>query len=188
MGTTAICSATIPNWSLNNMWLFWVSLAGSLVFLGLTFWKRRSYPVNLVFLSVFTLFEGYSVSLVVSMTDTRTVVEAVIFTIAALVALTLIATWTKYDFSSWQSVLSSTLWMAVVFGVMTMFFPKSSFVELVYGIVAAILFCVYILYDTQMVMRKYHVEEEVAAAVSLYIDIINPLLAILRILNAYSSD
>lgn len=75
-----------------------------------------------------------------------------------------------------------------MFSFMYMFFPHSSTGELIYGGVAALLFSAYILVDTQMVMRKHHVEEEIAAAISLYLDIINLFLAILRILNANSNN
>ena len=39
-----------------------------------------------------------------------------------------------------------------------------------------------------MIMRHYHVEEEIAASISLYLDIINLFLAILRILNSHQNN
>jgi FtsH-binding integral membrane protein len=51
----------------------WVSLIGSFVFLGLTFWKRKSYPTNLLFLAGFTAMEAYSISVIVSFTDSKIV-------------------------------------------------------------------------------------------------------------------
>jgi FtsH-binding integral membrane protein len=38
------------------------------------------------------------------------------------------------------------------------------------------------------VIRHYHVEEEIAAAISLYLDILNLFLAILRILNSQNNN
>jgi FtsH-binding integral membrane protein len=32
----------------------------------LTFWKRKSYPMNLAFLGVFTALEAYSISVITS--------------------------------------------------------------------------------------------------------------------------
>jgi FtsH-binding integral membrane protein len=75
------------------------------------------------------------------------------------------------------------LWALILFGFMAAFFPHNSIVELAYSGIAALIFCGYILVDTQLVMRHYHVEEEIAAAISLYLDILNLFLAILRILN-----
>lgn len=71
---------------------------------------------------------------------------------------------------------------------MSAFFPHSSGIELGYGIVSALIFSGYILVDTQLVMRHYQVEEEIAAAISLYLDVINLFLSILRILNSQQNN
>ena len=168
--------------------MMWVSLIGALVFMGLTFWKRKSYPTNLLFLSGFTLMEAYTISVVVSFYESTIVLEALIFTLGIFVALTLFACQTKYDFTSWMPYLFGAVWVLILFGFMSVFFPYSSTVELVYGVVAALIFSGYILVDTQLVMRHYHVEEEIAAAISLYLDVINLFLAILRILNSQQNN
>lgn len=168
--------------------MMWVSLFGSMIFLGLTFWKRKSYPTNLAFLAGFTALEAYSISVIVSFTDSKIVLQAVIFTFGIFVALSLFACQSKYDFTSWIPYLFGALWVLILFGFMAMFFPSSSKVELGYGIIAALIFSGYILVDTQMIMRHYHVEEEIAAAISLYLDIINLFLAILRILNSQNNN
>ena len=154
----------------------------------LTFWKRKSYPTNLLFLTGFTVLEAYSISVIVSFYNAKIVVEALIFTLGIFVALSLFACQTKYDFTSWMPYLFGALWVLVLFGFMSMFFPYSSKVELGYGVVAALIFSGYILVDTQLVMRHYHVEEEIAAAISLYLDVINLFLAILRILNSQNNN
>jgi FtsH-binding integral membrane protein len=104
------------------------------------------------------------------------------------VGLTLFACQTKYDFTSWMPYLFGALWGLILVGFMAAFFPQSKGVELVYSGLAALIFSGYILVDTQLVMRHYHVEEEIAAAISLYLDIINLFLAILRILNSQQSN
>lgn len=60
--------------------------------------------------------------------------------------------------------------------------------ELIYGLAGAVIFSGYILVDTQMVLRQYAVEEEIAAAISLYLDVLNLFLAILRILNSQNNN
>ena len=166
----------------------WISLFGAIGFMLLTFWKRKSYPTNLLFLTGFTVLEAYSISVIVSFYNAKIVVEALIFTLGIFVALSLFACQTKYDFTSWMPYLFGALWVLVLFGFMSMFFPYSSKVELGYGVVAALIFSGYILVDTQLVMRHYHVEEEIAAAISLYLDVINLFLAILRILNSQNNN
>ena len=154
----------------------------------MTFWKRKSYPTNLVFLTGFTALEAYSISVIVSFYQSRIVLEALILTLGIFVALTLFACQTKYDFTSWMPYLFGGLWGLILFGFMAAFFPYNSTVELLYSGLAAVIFSGYILVDTQLIMRHYHVEEEIAAAISLYLDIINLFLAILRILNSQQNN
>jgi FtsH-binding integral membrane protein len=169
-------------WIQTNQWMMWVSLFGAIGFMLLTFWKRKSYPTNLLFLAGFTAME------VTSFFESKIVLEALIFTLGIFIALTLFACQTKYDFTSWIPYLGGALWIVIIFGFMAAFFPHTSTIELGYGIVCALIFSGYILVDTQLIMKHYHVEEEIAASISLYLDIINLFLAILRILNSQQNN
>lgn len=179
---------------------------GAIGFLLLTFWKRKSYPTNLLFLAGFTGLEAYSISVIVSFYESRIVLQAVLLTAGLFIGLTLFACQTKYDFTNWMPYLFGTLWAVILFGFMAAFFPHNSTVELAYSGIVALLFSAYILVDTQLVMRHYHVEEEIAvsslvtfilrysiltnqqASISLYLDILNLFLAILRILNSQQNN
>ena len=154
----------------------------------MTYWKRKSYPTNLFFLAGFTGLEAYAISVVVSFYQSSIVLQAVLLTAGIFVALTLFACQTKYDFTSWMPYLLGSLWAVILVGFFAMFFTYNSYVELAYSAAVALIFSGYILVDTQLVMRHYHVEEEIAAAMSLYLDIINLFLAILRILNSQQSN
>lgn len=181
-------STGFRTWIQSNAWMMWISVIGSFAFLFLTMWKSKSYPTNLLFLSGFTILEAYSVALVVSFYEVRIVIQALLLTLGIFLALTLFACQTKYDFTGLGPYLFGFLAGAVVFGFVSMFFPYNSTVELVYSGGVAILFSGYILFDTQMIMTKYHADEEVAAAMSLYLDVINLFMAILRILNSQNDD
>jgi len=176
------------HWIQSNVWMMYVSLFGAIGFMLLTFWKRKSYPTNLLFLSGFTALEAYSIGVIVTFYDTKIVLLALVLTAGIFVALTLFACQTKYDFTAWQPYLFGALWILILFGFVGAFFPYNSKAELVYGSIAAMIFSGYILIDTQLIMRHYHVEEEIAAAISLYLDIINLFLAILRILNSQQNN
>jgi len=181
-------STSYKSWIQSNTWMMWLSLFGAIAFMLLTFWKRKSYPTNLIFLTGFTGLEAYSISVIVSFYNSKIVLEALIITLGIFFALTLFACQTKYDFTSWAPYLFGGLWALIIFGFMGAFFPYNSTAELIYGGLAALIFSGYILVDTQLVMRHYHVEEEIAAAISLYLDIINLFLAILRILNSQQNN
>ncbi|POS81220.1 hypothetical protein DHEL01_v200374 [Diaporthe helianthi] len=188
VSTISFVSPAYKEWIQGHPALVFISMFGAIGMMLLTFWKRHSYPTNMLFLSGFTLLEAYSISVVVSFYKTSIVLNAVLLTAGIFVFLTAFACQTKYDFTSWMPYLFGGLWGLILFGFMAAFFPYSSTGELIYGGLAALIFSGYILVDTQMVMRHHHVEEEIAAAISLYLDIINLFLAILRILNSQQNN
>lgn len=149
----------------------------------LTYWKRKSYPTNLIFLSIFTLLEAYCVAVITSLYESRIVLQAVVITAAVFIVLTIFACQTTYDFTSWASFLSAAVTILLMFSLVFLVFPPGRTLDLVYSCAGALIFSVYILVDTQMLMRHAHVEEEIMMAISLYLDIINLFLFILRILN-----
>ncbi|KAJ4386526.1 hypothetical protein N0V93_009423 [Gnomoniopsis smithogilvyi] len=175
-------------WIQDHPAMVFISMFGAIGMMLLTYWKRHSYPTNLLFLSGFTILEAYTISVVVSFYKTSIVLNAVLLTAGIFVFLTAFACQTKYDFTSWMPYLFGGLWGLILFGFMAAFFPYSSTGELIYGGLAALIFSGYILVDTQLVIRHHHVEEEIAAAISLYLDIINLFLAILRILNSQQNN
>ena len=188
MSTLSFWSHGYRSWIQSHAWMMWVSLFGAIGFMLLTYWKRKSYPTNLLFLTGFTGLEAYCISVITSFYESRIVIQALIITLAIFAFLTAFACQSKYDFTSWMPYLFGGLWILIIFGFMAAFFPHGKTIELIYGVVAALIFSGYILVDTQLVMRHYHVEEEIAASISLYLDVLNLFLAILRILNSQSNN
>ncbi|QIX00090.1 hypothetical protein AMS68_005607 [Peltaster fructicola] len=191
--TTAISSISFfsnsyKTWIQSNQWMMWVSLFGAIGTLLATYWQRKRYPMNLVLLGAFTALEAYSISVITSFYNARIVLMALALTLGIFVFLSLFACQTKYDFTSWIPYMGVALWGLILFGFMYIFLPKSHTSELIYGLVIAVVFSGYILIDTQLIIRHYHVEEEIAAAISLYLDILNLFLAILRILNSQQNN
>jgi FtsH-binding integral membrane protein len=144
LSSISFFSATFKTWIQSNSWMMFLSLFGSFGLLFATYWKRKSYPTNLIFLAGFTGLEAYTVAVVTSFYDSRIVLQAVIITGALFVALTLFACQTKYDFSSWYTYLYGVLWLLIISGFVMIFFPNNGVAELVYSSVAALLFSAYI--------------------------------------------
>lgn len=181
-------NSSIQQWCFNNMWLFIVSMVGLFGFAFGAFWKARSYPVNLVLLSAFTLCEAYGIGLTCSLVETDIVIQAVMLTFIIFIGLTLFAFQTKYDFTSWQGAMSMGLWFLIGWGFLFMFFPQSKTANMIYSGLGALIFAVYIVIDTQSIMKRFHLDDEVAATMVLYLDILNLFLFILRILNNSNDD
>jgi len=62
---------------------------GSLISLGLLYWKRHNFPTNFIFLSVFTLMEAFTVGVVVAFYETTIVLQALLITVGVFLGLTL---------------------------------------------------------------------------------------------------
>ncbi|KAJ5573712.1 Bax inhibitor 1-like protein [Penicillium hispanicum] len=188
LSSISFFNASYRTWIQSSPWLLIISVFGAIGFMLATFWKRKSYPQNLIFLSAFTLMEAYSISVATSFYEARYVVQALILTLGIFAALTIFACQTKYDFTNWAPYLFGALWFMLLFGFVAMFVPFNSAMETAYCVIGALIFCGYIIFDTQMVMRHHHVEEEIAAAISLYLDVLNLFMFILRILNNQNNN
>lgn len=75
------------------------------------------------------------------------------------------------------------LLILVLGGFMRLFFPYSDALEWCLSMGGALLFSLFIVFDTSMIMHKVSPEEYVMACINLYLDIINLFLHILRILS-----
>ena len=63
-------------------------------------------------------------------------------------------------------------------------FVQSPMMELCLGLGGALIFCLYLVFDTQRIMRKTSPEEYIDAAIQIYLDITRLFIEILRILEA----
>merc|ERR1712004_794247 len=145
---------------------------------------RRKTPHNMIFLGLFTLCEGWLIGAICSTYQVEEVLIAVGMTAGVVFSLTLFAMQTKIDFTAWGGAL-----LCILVGFVALFFPQTRAVRLVFAIIGAIIFSLYIVFDTQMMMggnHKYSLdpEEYVFAALNLYLDIINLFLYILQIIGA----
>jgi len=173
----------VQSWVQANSWMMWLCIGGSFASLLGVMWKRHSHPANLVLLGTFTAFEAVTVGTVVSFYDQVIVLKALILTIFVFVGLTLFTFQTKYDFSSWGSGLLTVLMVFFGMGIVGIFFPWGRTADLIYSGLGVLLFSGYILYDTSMLLNRLSPDEWVLAVVSLYLDVINLFLYILRLLN-----
>ncbi|CAK9290543.1 unnamed protein product [Gordionus sp. m RMFG-2023] len=102
---------------------------------------------------------------------------------AAFVGLHIYAMQTKRDFSKWGQMLITGMWVLCLAGIIQYFYPMSGF-EFGLSILGTALFCLYIVYDVQILMTKLSPEEYVIASLTLYLDTINLFLQILKLLKS----
>ncbi|ABN67862.1 predicted protein [Scheffersomyces stipitis CBS 6054] len=177
-------SPSIKEWCFSNMWLFAITMIGSIGFLVATHFKARSYPTNLFLLGGFTLCEAYLIGLCCAFVESDILIQALLLTFFIFIGLTLFAFQTKYDFTSWQGIVGMGLWALIGWGLVMIFFPgHSKTIELIYSGLGALIFSVYIIIDTQQIMKTAHLDDEIVSTIQLYLDVVNLFLFILRILN-----
>ena len=59
-----------------SMWSFYVPLFGTIINLGVLYWKRHSHPWNFVLLSTFTLMEAFTLGVMVAFFEKVIVLQA----------------------------------------------------------------------------------------------------------------
>ncbi|SCZ90317.1 BZ3500_MvSof-1268-A1-R1_Chr9g10789 [Microbotryum saponariae] len=170
-------------WTREHSGLMMIPILGSFAMMLGAFWKRHSHPLNLVFLGAFTLCEGVSVGAVVSFYDQRIVLLALGITLGLFVGLTLFTLQSRYEFDSMGPYLFSALLVFFITSLVGMFIPFSNTMDLIMAAVGVLLFSMYIIYDTHMLMKRLHVDDWVMASISLYLDFINLFLQVLRLLS-----
>lgn len=182
---------SVKTFSQENSWILWVAMAFSIVLIIMLVCVesiRRKSPHNMIFLGLFTVVEGWLVGAITSQYEVTEVLIAVGMTAGVVLALTVFAMQTKIDFTAWGGALLAVLVVFILAGFVAAFFPQTRTVRLVYAIIGAIIFSLYIVFDTQMMIggnHKYSLdpEEYVFASLNLYLDIINLFLYILQIIG-----
>jgi FtsH-binding integral membrane protein len=106
-------------------------------------------------------------------------------------ALTLFAVLTPIDFTGLCGVLFVGSIILLVLGILSILFPSRT-ISFIYAGFGALLFTVYIVYDTQQIVggRREEIspEEYIFAALTLYVDIAMLFLMILKLLGLMGGD
>eukprot|EP01054_Gregarina_sp_Poly1_P000944 Gregarina_sp_Poly_1__943@NODE_1228_length_4718_cov_193_100624_g836_i0_p3_GENE_NODE_1228_length_4718_cov_193_100624_g836_i0NODE_1228_length_4718_cov_193_100624_g836_i0_p3_ORF_typecomplete_len270_score25_21Bax1I/PF01027_20/1_4e52BaxI_1/PF12811_7/0_37_NODE_1228_length_4718_cov_193_100624_g836_i075812 len=183
----------------SGSWLVSVAMLGGLAIMcglacvpGLT----ERHPMNMYLLGAFTLAEsiglGAACAMVAATKGVSVVLQAYVCTALIVVGLTMFAMQTRHDFTNKNGILFSCLLALFAFGFLRLLFPHSAFFETLYATLGALLFSCYIVVDTQLLVggRKLEVSEDqyIMVALTLYVDIINLFLTLLKLLAQNEDD
>jgi len=147
---------------------------------------RVSFPINFILLGVFTVAESICMGMVSMMYHTDAVILAAGVTALIVFFLTIFAFQTRIDFTMCRGIMGCVLFVFIICGLIMLFVPYDRTTDILYGAAGALIFSVYLVIDTQMMMGGNHKfaispEEYIFAALALYLDILNIFLYILRI-------
>mmetsp|Transcript_44804 Transcript_44804/g.100620 ORF Transcript_44804/g.100620 Transcript_44804/m.100620 type:complete len:301 (+) Transcript_44804:76-978(+) len=138
----------------------------------------RNFPANYSFLLAFTVLTGICIGFVSVMHSLPCVAISAGSTAAIFLGLTAYASVTGTDFTGLGPYLFATFLGLMVVG-LVLIFVDWGMGQRIYGGIGAVIFCFYIIYDTQRVMggahRQYQfsADDYVFAALNLYLDVLN---------------
>ncbi|XP_066968269.1 protein lifeguard 4-like [Macrobrachium rosenbergii] len=165
-----------------NQWLLLVSIFLSFGLLIALHVKRHHVPINFFLLGGFTIVEAITVGVAISMYDAEVVLKAFALTLVITAGLTAYTFQTKRDFTKMGAGLLIGLMVVIGLGMMNIFLGSNG-LELAVAGGSALIFCLFIVFDTQMMMKKLSPEEYILATINLYLDILNLFLELLRLLG-----
>lgn len=188
------CDAT---WIKHNMGIYYAALSLTLVLIfGMSCCCQqcaRQYPTNYLMLFGFTAAESVTIGFVITLYTVNSVLLAVATTAFVFFGLTLYACFTKTDFTGCGPYMVGLglclLGFSLMIGIWSMFAPVPPALHLLYSCVGALLFSMYIVYDTQLIVGGEHkaheftVDDYCFAALHLYLDVIGLFLNLLSMLG-----
>ncbi|GAV84995.1 Bax1-I domain-containing protein [Cephalotus follicularis] len=151
------------------------------------YYYHQKHPVNYILLGIFTISLAFAVGLTCAFTSGKVILESVILTTGVVLSLTLFTFWASrrgYDFNFLGPFLFGAVFVLILFALIQVLFPLGKISVTIYGCLASIIFCGYIVYDTDNLIKRYTYDDYIWAAVALYLDIINLFLSLLTIFRA----
>jgi len=184
-------------WMRNNKWLLWVAVGMTLVTICAMTLSRnlaRNYPTNYIMLFTFTTFEGVLVGFVSAQYTWQSVMLAAGITVVIFLGMTAFAWNTKTDFTGMGPYFFAALMVLAAFGLVTGIMGLCgvhiAWLMMLYDALGVLIFTMYIVYDTQLILgewgghsNQFSIDDYVFGALTLYLDIINLFLHLLRLVG-----
>lgn len=142
--------------------------------------KQRHFPINLFLLLLFNIVNAISIGIVIRRYDADFVVKSLVSTLIITASLTVYTFQTKYELTRKNAGLLISILVFVKLRLINVFLGCSG-LELALSGISTIIFCFYFVFDTQMMMHKLNPEDYIVATISLYIDILEIFLNLLRL-------
>jgi len=168
-------------------WSAWALQLGMFFVLCCGMGIARKFPANVIFLSVFTLVETYYLTVITLYYKADAVFMAVGGTFGISIAVTIMVSCTKYDFTKLLPAMFMVLlsWCLMSFWFIIFW---SEALQVVYGIIGVTIFTIFLAIDTKLLLGggKYEWDEDdyIFACLNLYLDIINIFMYLLSIFGA----
>lgn len=177
----------ISTWE-RSSWHTATSLAATFVFFVASFACSQSHPYNLLCLLLFTLASSWGIARVCALLYDAglgpSIAQAAGFTAMATTGLALFAIYSKRNFSFLRAGLFVSLLVLCVSSTAALIgqYAGWSYPHVFHHALGVLLFSCYLLFDVHELSTTLGVDEYVAAAISIYLDVINLFLQLLSFL------
>ncbi|KOM25123.1 hypothetical protein LR48_Vigan50s004300 [Vigna angularis] len=142
------------------------------------YYYHQKHPLNYFLLFIFTVTMAFAVGLTCAFTSV---------VVISLTIYTFIAARRGHDFNFLGPFLFGALLILIAFSLIQILFPLGKLSLMIYGGLASLIFCGYIIYDTDNLIKRFSYDQYIWASVSLYLDVINLFLSLLTLGRAASS-
>ena len=143
-------------------------------------------PINYIILTIFTISYSCLIAMQVCLYSVSSIMVALFLTFVTVISLTIYAWKTEKDFT----IVGGTLFVALIlllFSSLILIFISIPLLVIVITYISLILFCIYLIYDTQLLIGsgrfKFTEDDYILAAINIYLDIIIIFLKILSIVG-----
>jgi FtsH-binding integral membrane protein len=167
----------------------WISIACLFAPLFCALRAQKVFPANLGFVLLFTVVSGVYISPILyfyGRSQPGLITQAAVLTIGAFGILTAYAFISRRDFSAWGSFFTVGLWVLIGTMLLNLYFRNPA-MDLWLAGITVLIFSGLLVFDTWRIRNVYGPDEYVAAAVQIYLDLLNLFLGLLRVLGGRRS-
>ena len=147
--------------------------------------KPTAFPMNIGFVLLFTVIEGIWIAPFIAFygaKDPSLVWQAGALTLSTFGVLTAYAWVSRRDFSAWGSFFVVGLWVLIGTSLLNLFFHSEAASLAIAG-ATVLVFSGLLIFDTWRIRNVFGPDDYVVAAVTIYLDLLNLFMAILRLLG-----
>ncbi len=167
----------------------WIAMIATFAPLLMAMRARTAFPANIGLVLMFTFAEGIFISpmlYVYGQQQPGLITQAAMLTIGAFGVLTAYAFTSRRDFSAWGSFFIVGLFVLIGTSLLNLFFRNPA-MDLWLAGITVLIFSGLLVFDTWRIRNVYGPDDYVAAAVNIYLDLLNLFLALVRIMGGRRS-
>ena len=167
----------------------WIAMIATFAPLLMAMRARTAFPANIGLVLMFTFAEGIFISpmlYVYGQQQPGLITQAAMLTIGAFGVLTAYAFTSRRDFSAWGSFFMVGLFVLIGTSLLNLFFRNPA-MDLWLAGITVLIFSGLLVFDTWRIRNVYGPDDYVAAAVNIYLDLLNLFLALVRIMGGRRS-